>query len=1008
MAQFTPTASPRGSGHYDSEEDLPYLHDKEETAGSGGEPGDRKPSGTYKPRASAGTSSREAGPSSRHRRPKENLGKAEQEAGGGPSAGGSAGGAEAAASQEQQELADAAEEDIKYTGDGSKQRGFRGWSRRKKAAVGTGGVLAGGIIGVFLMGIGPFQFIQLAQNLQDFHFGNNESMMDGRTMRIIRYARHNAYRNNLGVASNIIADIYETKLRRAGFEPDYNDPNGNPRRSIQAYTIDTNTPQGRAALGNLQANGVEIPDVGANGRVRITLRGEGSTVLSRKVISASLGSIGTNKVSSWMGGRLLKKRAGVDLHPLRNRLREEGEDYRDFRRRVQEEDQDRIRQGVQDGDIPRDPADNPDDPDGQPDRNQAAAAADDLVGESPDVTVRNLRRAVAGVGSALGIFSLICAADQFGDSIGNIQYTNLVLPLMRLGVAAISTGNQVMSNQDFNMQELGAKSAQLFDQETGLGWSAAKSIQAEYGVGEPSGPDMPDAAKPNKDKPAFFEVVDTIIGSIPGGGTACNFLTSTAGQYFSSGVDALLTAISGGSWIVVRIVGGEVLGTIGGVAAEPFINDLAQWLAGEPLEEFASGALYGNYVNYGSRLAANDSALSTGGTELPDSEVAILDQDRQDMYKTQLQHKSMYARLFDPHERGSLVARTLLQNPNISTPQAAGTHFAQLPTTIFTQIGSSFSNLFSPKLKALNSSQYDYGFPEYGYKLALQEDQRFDDPFENARLVNEHGIEQLNEEYGDCFNMSITSDGKLETTTANRMDEIPDDCKDDSNEMLVRYRFYIADTVAMKSLICLNSLDESACDELGFGNPSTSGGGGATLNGVECPANMEPHPSQAGYFKMPEAPNGEYHIYSVDARRYGSRQLVCVLYSVGLAYNEATGGKVKLQIGDLNGGEPHASHYKGIAADVDGKGEFYAADHVHSPPPYSTEYTIMLGKLFIDTGVMKNLWWCDPGDGSLDAIIAYANNQGTPLQGAQCEPGHDNHFHVDILDEYALPGSFTP
>lgn len=188
---------------------------------------------------------------------------------------------------------------------------------------------------------------------------------------------------------------------------------------------------------------------------------------------------------------------------------------------------------------------------------------------------------------------------------------------------------------------------------------------------------------------------------------------------------------------------------------------------------------------------------------------------------------------------------------------------------------------------------------------------------------------------------------------------------------------------------------------------SLPGGGGAAcsspvLSGVDCPANLEQHESKQGYYKMPEAPNGEYNLTSRDAARYGSQQLVCVLYSVGLAFNTAMNGRSKLNIGDLNA-TGHKSHNKGVAVDLSGAGELQVASHTASwKGRYDSEATIALGKLFVDTGSIKNIWWCQPsGDGSTEAIAAYAEQKGTPIN-IKCISGHANHFHVDLKDEYRL------
>lgn len=178
-----------------------------------------------------------------------------------------------------------------------------------------------------------------------------------------------------------------------------------------------------------------------------------------------------------------------------------------------------------------------------------------------------------------------------------------------------------------------------------------------------------------------------------------------------------------------------------------------------------------------------------------------------------------------------------------------------------------------------------------------------------------------------------------------------------------------------------------------------------TLGEVTCPANMEAHPTRSGYYKMPEAPNDEYTIYSISERRYGSQQLVCVLYSVALAYNEAMAGQSRMRIGDLNAAG-HRSHKWGVAVDLSGFGDIQAASWTKDwKGTYSKDATITLGKLFIDTGVIRNIWWCPPdGDDSIEQILAYADETQGGIEGQmKCISGHDDHFHVDIQSRYRLP-----
>lgn len=203
----------------------------------------------------------------------------------------------------------------------------------------------------------------------------------------------------------------------------------------------------------------------------------------------------------------------------------------------------------------------------------------------------------------------------------------------------------------------------------------------------------------------------------------------------------------------------------------------------------------------------------------------------------------------------------------------------------------------------------------------------------------------------------------------------------------------------------------SVSKEYGGSTGESAGGDvscAGSLGSVECPANIEAHPSQKGYFKMPDAPNGEYIIYSSTTRRYGSRELVCTLYSVGLAYNEAMGGKSQLRFGDLNAAG-HKSHRWGVAVDLSGFGQVQAASHNKSwKGTYSKEATVLLGKLFVDSGMLRNIWWCPPaGDSSIQEILGYAAQKGGIEGQIKCVSGHQDHFHVDIKSQYRLQ-EWTP
>ena len=172
---------------------------------------------------------------------------------------------------------------------------------------------------------------------------------------------------------------------------------------------------------------------------------------------------------------------------------------------------------------------------------------------------------------------------------------------------------------------------------------------------------------------------------------------------------------------------------------------------------------------------------------------------------------------------------------------------------------------------------------------------------------------------------------------------------------------------------------------------------------LQCPANatVTRVVGTTTYYQLPEAPNGEYSIYSVPSRRFGQKELICVLYTAAINYQKIYGDESKMDIGDLNA-QGHASHKWGIGVDLDAAGSVRAADN--TKPGYSPEATIELGKALLNTGLIKNIWYCGRGstigsqssaDGTLEAIRAYAESIGKPVN-IKCLKGHYNHFHVDL------------
>ena len=96
-------------------------------------------------------------------------------------------------------------------------------------------------------------------------------------------------------------------------------------------------------------------------------------------------------------------------------------------------------------------------------------------------------------------------------------------------------------------------------------------------------------------------------------------------------------------------------------------------------------------------------------------------------------------------------------------------------------------------------------------------------------------LDCLNKKYSKCFNTKIDDSGKIITTKAIDYKDIPNKCKSKTNIALKKYRFYIVDTITMKSGVCYEKAEgsESACAELGFSTSSTSSGDNSSNTSAE-------------------------------------------------------------------------------------------------------------------------------------------------------------------------------
>lgn len=165
----------------------------------------------------------------------------------------------------------------------------------------------------------------------------------------------------------------------------------------------------------------------------------------------------------------------------------------------------------------------------------------------------------------------------------------------------------------------------------------------------------------------------------------------------------------------------------------------------------------------------------------------------------------------------------------------------------------------------------------------------------------------------------------------------------------------------------------------------------AAAPGLQHPVTSEV--LQQNYFRMPEAPNGEYVFANSNPEvRAGSKALIDTCYTVALRWNELH-PESKLRFGDFNASEGHASHEKGVDVDITTIDQ--QAANIHG----NREKSIELAKMLADTGVVEVIFYNDPA--VIKAFNDYVKEKGLPGR-MEPWPNHYNHFHLRILSQFKL------
>lgn len=757
--------------------------------------------------------------------------------------------------------------------------------RRRKVQITRRRVIIGGstglIIGVSMAGIsviqGPLEFIHISQLLNRFHFLSQQDAEDNRVVKIVRYLHDPTKPQNtrLGIVGNAIANKIETDMReKLGIEPKYNKASGR----FEGYVVDREHPRFKdkktsqikdiLASAGVDRSWFDTPNT-PDGRQEIRINPEKNLTRVRDSLKAYrtelkfnrylLGTMGYSAKAAYAGSRIEKIRAGWEFRPIRKldakiqaSAVEAGKKGIDKLKKQFYSDQAK----AESGDLSKPQtraspgeqtnADGTTNQSGQDSASQVSAQANDTVdaGSSLDptdeATTKQFTTKTAAKLAAGGSFAaagVACVMKGIDENISQNRDTKVMQPMRVKGGKAISLGSQAQSNSDISLLQLGFYK-DFLDKKDDKGsvvstWDQAQSIQAELGNPN-SGTDLPKEGRVfNKGTP--FDFVD----GIPGIKTFCSVLSSTPGQIFG-------------------IITGPLNYLVSSEILKQGIPALAGWLSGAPISPLAAGADYGNYINYGAKLLANDQYAAAGGVPLGSSDVLALKNTQNQLDKTDFGHKSLAYKIFNVYDSRTIAASFIDSQGNTNFLQK-GKMFASSFADIFTSLIKLPASLLTTSVKAAASQTYDYhGVKTIGFTAGELTDKTYEDPFDNAcRVVGcpEKGYTGIlndpakADKYislaSKCFGAEISNDGTnwsidTKTKAVNMYDKAyPDgDCKSKNTDW-VRIRFWLLDSVTAEGLDCyLSSTDTSdaSCQNVGFdsgGNSNTQSNdrGNAQISG---------------------------------------------------------------------------------------------------------------------------------------------------------------------------------
>jgi hypothetical protein len=712
-------------------------------------------------------------------------------------------------------------------------------TRRRQAAAG-GGVVATvvGIVMFFTIASGPFEFIHIAQLLERFHFGGIQTQMDDRFNKSVRFWRYTLKgtpeRTRLGFIGNRVANRFETKLNDSGLTSSYTDKFG----LFDGYVIDRGNEKFKGMTDDQIKQSVK-EKFGVEPVDGSSIKGASASLKGNLVIDASkmgyvntykltyglLREAGYSKMSAAIGSRYLCTRALCTtlFHPMTKQVGKSKRALEDWwaKRKTTTSEGDEVGKKTA--------------KDGTKDKSGGDLANEVNGNEEKPPTADSIHaKLTAGGLAALGI---LCVAKDVTSQASSLKAGQIQV-LMRMAVESMAIGSQLESGQDVNLAQLAQYDTLLSGKDPATGkttsWDEAESIQANLGK-DNTGISPNDTVSNVTDTGTPFDFLNAGIIA-----KALNPVCSSVGQFIQILLGSVSDAIIGEAVSIVLTHTG-------------FMTDLANWLAGDPINVNAVGADFGSEIDFGAALAANGQSMLAGGTALTPKQSTQLRSVSDMIAADNFASQSLAHRLFSPYDQQSLISRAMdSSSHNVQQNITSMTAVIFHPGRLFTSLGS----LFGGTVKA-DTGSFDYGFPTIGFTQADMSDSKYENPYDNAcRVVGCPGqtdpasgvkgiagfltdstgaVTATGQAYIDlahkCFGAKVTPDANGQNwdvvsdsgTMPNPYDSgYPGNCGNTSDVNWTRLRFFILDTQTMNTMGCYQG-DSQACSDIGFTATNSTG-----------------------------------------------------------------------------------------------------------------------------------------------------------------------------------------